>query len=737
MRLRDKTVLTLFCATLSLTGIQAETYATPSGAVTFTDSGATLAASGLSIVGGVLEITSNVNLLPSEIENALSSGSLEVVATGITFSSNLDVPNNNRLVLKSTGNVTLNPGVNITSQAGEIKIWSDSDGASGGYILLGLPTATSRCSITSNGGNISLGGGTDYSTGFASGVSSAPVGSKPIFGIGIWGCELNSGNGSISLRGSTGTAAASVRAIIFENNAAGTPDKPTFRTTGAGSVSIYGDASQSATGTNTWGPTGNLEVITSTGDITISGKSNNVSGTNRRGLAIGNFNFTSTSGDVFIQDETPGVNSNFSGSYLNGTSTISTSGTINISTDKFNGPWFTSLTVSTGPVVIEPFTNSFGMAFALGPITATNAQSLTIGNSSNTSSVTIGSALTVGGPLTIYGSDATFNAATTSTALNLTNSGNVTQTARVSASLLSLQGSGNFALTNTSNSFGIVAAGTSGTRVGTLSLVDGSGGLELGSVGVISGINSNDVVEISTMSGNLTTSQLVSSTKSSGDSIKLFADKDAAAEAAGDGNLIFSGAGSVTVESGARSLLYSGTKDASTGIGCLSSGDSNSRMGVDSSTNVSSINPSIGLTGTYALFRVTDSGQLTCSSTSPNTTPTVANGYRADELGSIFFTPHSSKLSRTSKKQISDLIKQNPSAIYKVTGYVQGVRITRNGDKLAIARAAAVEKYLDTIGANTWFTVVIENGQIPTSNGSKSTSRRVTIFAMTPVVLPN
>ena len=717
-------------------GIQGEVHAAPGGTVTFTDSGSTLAASGLSIVSGVLEISANVNLKPSEIESALSSGSLEVVATGITISSDIDVPSNYLLTLKSTGNITLNPGVNITSQSGDLKLWSDSDGSAGGYVLLGTPTALSKCTISSGGGNISLGGGTDFATGFATGVSSAPVAGKPIFGIGVWGCELNSGNGNITLRGSTGTSNSSVRAIIFENNSkAGTPDKPTFITTGSGSVNVYGDASQSATGTNTWGPTGNLEVSTANGDITIAGKSNNATGTNRRGLAIGNFNLSSTSGDVLIQDETPGTNSNFSGSYLNGTSTISTSGSINILTDKFNGSWFTSLTVSTGPVSISPYNSSFGMAFTLGPITATNAQSLTIGVSGNTSTVTVGNALTVGGPLTIYGSNTTFSASTTSTSLNLTNSGSVTQSASISASSVTLQGSGTFALTNSSNSFGTIAAGSSGSRIGTLTVVDGAGGFEIGSIGGLSGIYSNDSVEISTMSGNLTILQMVSSSKASGDSVKLYADKDAAAEAAGDGNLIFTGAGSVNVESGARSLLYSGTKTSSTGIGCLSSGDSNSRMGVDSTTNVSSIIPSLNSTGTYALFRVTDGNQLICESATSSSTSPTANGYRADEIGSVYFASDSSKLTRIAKLQISTYVKNNPSAIYKVTGYVQGKRATKLGDKLAIARASAVKNYLETIGANLTFTVVIENGQIPLTKGSKLQARRATIFAMTPVVL--
>jgi hypothetical protein len=736
MKNRVVTILVTSLITNFFVGFNQQVHATPGGTVTLTDSGSTLSALGLSITGGVLEISSNVNLLPSEIESALSSQNLEVWATGITISSNLDVPSNKSLTLKSTGNITVNPGVNITSNGGVLQFWSDSDETSGGYILMGLPTSTSKCSINSAGGNVLLGGGADFNTGLASGGASAPVGSKPIFGIGIWGCEINAAGGNISLRGSTGSANSSVRAIVFENNAkTPTADKPTLITTGAGSVSIFGDASQSATGTNPWGPTGNVEVTTASGDITISGKSTNASGSNRRGLAVGNFNLNSTSGNITFEDQTPGSSSNNSGSYLNGTSTISTSGSIQILTDKFNGTWFTSLTVSTGSVSIVPYNSSFGMAFSLGPINATNAQSLTIGKTTNTANVTIGSALTVGGPLTIYGGNLAFNAATSTSYLNLSSTGTVTQSAAITASNLSLQGSGSFTLTNTGNALATVAAGTNSSRVGSLSIVDSSGGFEVGSVGSLSGIHSSGNVEIATISGNLTISQEISSSGNSSDSIILYADKDSAAESSGDGNLLFSGLGTVTIEATSRALLYSGSKLSSTGLGCIINAEDNSRMGVDSTTVVSSISPAVSSTGVYALFRVTNSESLVCSASNSDQNPTVANGYRADELGSVYFSPGSSRLSAKAKAQISTFIKENPAAIYKVTGYTQGRRNSKQGDRLAVARARAVETYLGTLGANVYFSVVVENGQIPKIDGLKAKSRRATLYAMTPVVL--
>ena len=737
MKKKSSLLITTLLVSSFCVGVQSEAVAAPTGAVTFTDSGTTLAASGQSIVNGVLELTANINLLPSEIESALATSNLEIRATGITILSNIDVPSNKSLTLKSMNNIQINPGINVTSQSGNITFWSDSDGTSGGAIRMGDPTSNLRCQVSSSGGDISLGGGINYLTDFASGGSSALLGSKPIFGIGIWGCEVNAAGGNISLRGSTGNSAGtnSVRAIIIENNSnSSASGKTSLVTSGQGTVSVYGDASQSSSGTNPWGPTGNFDVTTVNGDITISGKSFNASGTNRRGLAIGNFSFSSTTGDVLIEDQTPGTSSNYSGSYLNGTGSISTSGSIDLVTDKFNGSWFSSYTVSTGPVSIRPYSSTFGMSFTLGPINASNAQSLTIGSSTNTSAITLGNSTTVGGPLSIYGSSIAINSTLSSTALNLTSSGNTTQTGAVTSNALSLQGTGNFTLTNTSNNFASLAGGSSVNRIGGLSLVDSSGGLEVSSSGSNVGIHSSSTVEIATLSGNLSISQKISSSASSGDSIKLYADKDSGTEVAGDGNLVFTGSGLIEIENGARSLLYSGTKSSSSGLGCIVNSD-NTRMGVDSTTVVSSINPSINSTGVYALFRVTDTTALNCSSSQTDIAPNVANGYRADEIGNVYFAPYSSRLTNTAKNQIKLMIDSNPAAIYKVTGFVQGVRKTKSGEKLSVARAKAVQDYLVTLGANVHFTVVIESGNIPLENSLGKKSRRATIFVMTPVTL--
>jgi hypothetical protein len=117
--------------------------------------------------------------------------------------------------------------------------------------------------------------------------------------------------------------------------------------------------------------------------------------------------------------------------------------------------------------------------------------------------------------------------------------------------------------------------------------------------------------------------------------------------------------------------------------------------------------------------------------------PIIANAYRADSLGTVYFTPLSSKLSKAAKKQIDTLVAANPASIYKVTGHVQKsifAKNAKNDASLSLARAKAIETYLVSLGAGVNFTVVVDAGLVPAKNGASSKARRATLYAMTPVV---
>ena len=114
--------------------------------------------------------------------------------------------------------------------------------------------------------------------------------------------------------------------------------------------------------------------------------------------------------------------------------------------------------------------------------------------------------------------------------------------------------------------------------------------------------------------------------------------------------------------------------------------------------------------------------------------PIIANGYRADKLGTVYFAPLSSKLSKAAKKKIEASVIAHPAAIYKLTGYVQKSGSSKNDASLSLARARAVETYLVSLGAGVNFTVVVDAGLVPAKNGTSNKARRATLYAMTPVV---
>jgi hypothetical protein len=122
------------------------------------------------------------------------------------------------------------------------------------------------------------------------------------------------------------------------------------------------------------------------------------------------------------------------------------------------------------------------------------------------------------------------------------------------------------------------------------------------------------------------------------------------------------------------------------------------------------------------------------ANSTPTPTSVIANGYRADKLGTVYFAPLSSELSKAAKKQIKTLVTANPSAIYKISGYVQKSSSAKNDASLSLGRAKAVETYLISLGAGINFTVVLDAGKVPTKNGKSSKARRATFYAMTPVV---
>jgi hypothetical protein len=570
--------------------------------ITIVSTGGSAEGSGWSYASGEITAASDVSINASDVVGKLDIGNLTLDSAEIVVNSSVQYSGTNSLTLKATGNINFAGGVIVSTNGGDVVLHSDSNNSGVGSIRLGQPNDNNTGQISTSGGNLILGGGTDPLADYA--MASPDFGTnpnKPRAGVAIFGFSLNSGAGNISVSGSSGAQSSSTRAVLIEANLAG---RAAFTTTGSGTITIDGDGSQ-INFESPWGPSINgLNLTTAQGNIFIKGKADSRA-SNVRGVTASNMIVSSTSGDVIFQDVTDGSIGDYRGLYVGGTTTsITTGGNIVIAADEYQADGTLEL---VGPsAVLRPYTSSsFTGAITLGRITASACQNLVIGVSGNTSNLTVSHALSVGGPITMHGSTIALNQALTATSSTITlhASTAVTQTHPLTATSLSLNGAGAFTLTNANNNVGTLSGGSAEARLGNVTLTDVSGGLTIGQISSQTGLYSSGTINVATTSGSLTISQPVSSSKASGDSVLLYANKSATQPDAGDGDVIVSGSGSLGIESGARALVYSGSRATSTGLVVAVGGEDNTRSLVDSSTSLASITPEISSTGTFALFR--------------------------------------------------------------------------------------------------------------------------------------
>jgi trimeric autotransporter adhesin len=158
----------------------------------------TINASGNNVVLGALS-DNKITSFSTEaltIENAVNTlqlGSMTVGAGGI--------------YAKATGNIELGTNASLTTSGGKVVFWSDSDGSSGGHILL-----NSGSSIATNGGHLWMGGGSGSTTWNDLTVGDAPAIGAATGSSGIYldgnpgsGVSLSTGGGQIWMSGQGNT----------------------------------------------------------------------------------------------------------------------------------------------------------------------------------------------------------------------------------------------------------------------------------------------------------------------------------------------------------------------------------------------------------------------------------------------------------------------------------------------------------------------------------------------------
>ena len=292
-------------------------------------------------------------------------------------------------------------------------------------------------------------------------------------------------------------------------------------------------------------------------------------GVNGNGAVISTGGSNTLSGDITLQAAST-INS-VSGSSLNITGAINGGSLL---TANGSGNYTFGLIGNSAPVAGLNITTASNVSFLNS---VTSSANITVQASGN---------ITINGSLAATNSTVKFN---TTGAVTENGSGSIT------ANSLALLGVGaNYTLNSSANNVSIVAADT-----GTIAYKNADA-LTIGTFNPI-GITATGPVLLSTLSGNLTVSQNISTTDTSINALILNAGLRSAAGTVAGGDIVLSGAPTINVGAGGRATLFSGSVAGTTALAtAVGNASLHFRYGSDEAS--SNFTTALG-TGQYLIYR--------------------------------------------------------------------------------------------------------------------------------------
>ena len=508
---------------------------------------------------------------------------------------------------------TLTVDSGSTDSAGNSISLSSSAGNSAGAYLSGL-TLTSKGSINSNDGNISLYGSSYYLNGSFSSTGNSYINNSGVIidtekentgaggSIVFSGKDLANGynNGPLTLNTATTHANSSggnVDLYTYSHSVLNT-GKVTITTTGgsggtAGSINLPAINATTNGADNSQTYSGGIvtlhgDISTQRGDVAITGDTRLAGNVTIDTWQSYSATQTGTAGSVTLSGT--GISAISAGTALKiDTSTNTGTGYFSGSTDWTHSGGAVSIIAGNaggnylGSLVVNTSKNEDHNSGVNGSIVLTN---MTTSGNQTYSGGALGWTGGIGGDSIVIN--------TLTDGLTVDSSGVIT------ANSLLLKG--------LNTTYNLVASGT-GHKVGTLAASGASSftflnndvDLTIGAVSAVSGITASGPIDIATHSGNITIKNNLTSASTASTAIGINAAKDASAGTVAGGDIVISGTPSFTTGANGRTTLFTGSVAGSTGMAeKIGSGSGNFRYNSDEAS--AGYSTPLG-SGTYALYR--------------------------------------------------------------------------------------------------------------------------------------